>query len=324
MNRSSWIKLDQSFSKSRHVRSNRNKRILREVMLTNISNIEDDSSEEDDPSDLVSPSIRKRRLKPLDNVRINTQGESSNDTCEVEYNPDGIELNYTSNRKIKPILPFSLSASLPRQLSTDTPSNSAKSHSWSTWKTFSKPTEDKNISNSIDESLTDSDESSNQNLPVGTMIDECSTDASQRPSQVVQTMIDTEESITPPIQPFLVNNKNKFPKKRKVRMVKGGLVERLTKCLSKAKSNLSFWQHHRSAELVKSGTLVDVKRVENTYGRVLIHTEVNNEATIFSFCSNAFEVEKDDIIEVEFDDFQAYETNSYVLYSYVDKALQIK
>lgn len=323
MNNSSWIKLDQSFSKSIHVRSNRNKRILREVLPTNISKIEDDSSQEADPCHLISPSRKKRKIKPLDSVTINIQGDSSNDTCDVEYNPDGTELDYTTNKKIKPIIPFSLSTSLSRQLSTCIPTSSAKSHSWSTWKTFPKTTADINITNTIDDSPSDSDESSSQHLPVDTMIDECSTDASQKPSQVVQTLIETEESITPPVQPFIVNIKNKYPKKRKVRMVKGGLVERLTKSLSKSKSNLSFWQHHRSAELVKPGTLVTVNRVENTYGRILIYTKVNNEATIFSLCSNGFEVEKDDIIEVEFDGCQPYKTNSHVLYSYVDKTLKL-
>lgn len=332
---SSWIKLDQSFSKSVQMRNSRNKRIHREAVNVNISDIEDDSSQENYPSDSNPLPVKIRKMKPLENVTINHRGDNSDDSCEVEYNPDGTQLNITGAKsKFKALLPFSVSATksrplsvsatMSRRLSTSIPTNTSKLHSWSTWTTFPKTTEDINLSNSIDDSTTDSDESSAPQPNNNTIIDECSTDSLRKPSQIpLESMIETQESITPPIEPFL-NTTNKLSKKRKVRMVKGGMVERLTKCLSKTKSNLSFWQHHRSIELIKPGTLVTIGHVEKTYGRILLHTKVNNEAAILCLCSGSLEVKRGDIIEVELENCQSYKTDTHVLYTYVDQVLQIK
>lgn len=282
---SSWIKLDQSFSKVQN-RNDRQKRIHQDVQA---ASIEDDSSQE---SFSFSPK-KKRKLEPLANVTITNLADSSEESCDVDYDPDGVQLPTTKIGKPKPTLPIITSTMQPQQSSTS----------------------------NIEHSSTDSDEPSTQD----TVIDESSTDGSMITSQIdrqQETLIETQESITPPVQPFLANTK--CPKKRKVRMIKGGMVERFKKCMSQARSSVSFWHHHRSAELIASGAAVTVHRVENTYGRILIHTKVNDEETIFCLCSKSLDVQTGDIIEVKLDSDRSYKTDTHVLYAYVDKVLLIK
>lgn len=312
---SSWIKLDQSFSRLER-KNNRTKRIHCEP------NIEDDSSQEN-CNFSSSSSMKKRKLKPLENLTIETQEDSSDECGSVEYNPDGFQLPNIEKRKIKPTLPFVTSAApLPRQFTASHSTSTTKLHPWQSWASIPKSNDDMQLLSKIDDSLTDSDEGSSQD----TVIDESSTDSSPIQSQIViqqETLIETQDSITPPVEPFLTNT-SKLPKKRRVRMVKGGMVERLKKCLSQAKSNVLFWHHHRSAELIAPGTLVNVNRVEKTYGRILIHAKVDDKETIFCFCSRSLEIQEGDAIEVQFDIDRCYETDTHVLYSYVDKVLPIK
>lgn len=146
-----------------------------------------------------------------------------------------------------------------------------------------------------------SDSSISDKSSTHTLIDESSTESliMQSPiSQQQETIMETQDSITPPVAPFIATTVNP-PKKRKLRVKKGGMVEQLMKVLSQAKSNLLFWQHHRSAELIPPGSLVTVNRVESTYGRTLIHTTVNDVDTIISFCSKTLVVHEGDVIEVD-------------------------
>lgn len=312
---SSWIKLDKSFSKF-DKRNHRSKRIHSEIVPINI---EDDSSQENYDLNFSSP-VKKRKMEPLENITIDNQSDSSDENCEVEYNPDGVHLPTTEKRRIKPKLPFVTSSS-HKQSNIHSTNTTNSANNWkTTWILTPKPKED--LSCKIEDSLSDSDEPSTVE---DTMIDESSTDSSLMQSQkteVQETMIETQESITPPVAPFIATT-TKVPKKRKIRMVKGGMVERLNKSLSQAKSNLLFWHHHRSAELIPSGTIVTVNRVESTYGRTLIHTKVNNEKTIFCLYSKSLKVQDGDVIEVNFDIDRSYKSDTQVLYAYVDKVLLI-
>lgn len=317
---SSWIKLDKSFSK---FLSNRNKRAYHDVVPINI---EDDSSQ--DSCDLnstittinttTSTTTKKRKFEPLANVTITNQIESSEESSDVEYDPDGVQLPNAVKRRTKSTLPIVTSSALPHQSSSSHSTTSTTTlHPWT-----SKTIDEVNLTSNIEDPATDSDDL--MSTP-DTVIDESSTDSSLIKSQVSQqqeSMIETQESITPPVKPYLVTT-NKFPKKRKLRMVKGGMVERLSKSLSQTKSNRTFWHHHRSIELIASGTLVTVNRVENTYGRRLIHTKVNDEFTIFCLCSRSLDVRKGDVIEVKLDVDRSMKTDTHVLYAYVDKVLLI-
>lgn len=316
---SSWIKLDQSLSKFQN-RNNRNKRIHHDAVPTNI---EDDSSSQES-CNLNLSSRKKRKLEPLANVKITNQEDSSDEFCDVEYDPDGTLLPTAGKRKTKSTLPIIASKVLPPPQSSTShaTTSTTKLHPWTTWMTIPKSNDEINKSSNIEDSPTDSDP--DELSTPDTVIDESSTDSSLIKSQVArqqETMIETQESITPPVAPYLADTK--FSKKRKVRMIKGGMVERLKKSMSQAKSNLSFWHHHRSAELITSGTLVTVNRVENTYGRILIHTKVDNEETIFCLCSRLLDIQQGDVIEVKLDVDRSYKTDTHVLYSYVDKVLLI-
>lgn len=312
----SWIKLDQSFSKLEK-RTDRNKRMRRDTVTVNI---EDDSSQEHTDLNFSSSSAKKRQLKPLENCTIVNPVDSSDECSDVDYNPDGGQLPNAEKRKIKPKLPFVASTALTHPPSAN---HSTSTNNLLSWKTsMDNPKLNENVSCQIEDSLTDdSDPASTPD----TIIDESSTDSSVMQSQIAQqqeTMIETQESITPPVAPYIATTTNP-PKKRKVRMVKDGMAERLKKSLSQAKSNLLYWHHHRSAELVSPGTIVTVDRVENTYGRILIHAKVNDEDTIFSLCSRSLEVREGDTIEVQFDVDRSHKTDTHVLYSYVDKVLPI-
>lgn len=315
----SWIKLDQSFNKLEK-RNDRNKRMRRDITT---ANIEDDSSQENTDLNFSSSSAKKRKLQPLENCTIENPVDSSDECSDVDYNPDGGQLPNTEKRKIKQTLPFVSSTALTNPPSASHSTSTNNSHSWKSWMAIPKLKE--NVSCQIEESLTDDSDpatppGSSSSTP-DTIIDESSTDSSQI-AQQQETMIETQESITPPVAPFIATTTNP-PKKRKVRMVKGGMAERLKKSLSQAKSNLLYWHHHRSAELISPGTIVTVDRVENTYGRILIHTKVNDEDTIFSLCSRSVEVHEGDTIEVQFDLDRSHKTDTHVLYSYVDKVLPI-
>lgn len=315
---SSWIKLDKSFASL--TTNKQNKRKYEDI----VSTIEDDDSSQDSCDLNASLRNKKQKIKPLANLSIVNEDDSSEESSEeVEYNPDGTVLPDIGNRKIKPMLPIVSSTVLPNQSSKNYSTSKSKVNPSKIWTNIPKSKDENNLANRIDDSLTDSDEGTVIN---DTVIDESSTDSSMKISQVSQqqeTLIDTQHSITPPVQPFLATA-FKGPKKRRVRIVKGGMVERLKKSLSKAKSNLLFWQHHRSAELIEPGTIVTVKRVENTYGRILIHADINNVKTIFCLCSSSLEVREGDIIEVNFDIDRSSKTDTHVLYSYVDKVLLIK
>lgn len=324
MSGTSWINLDQSFSKSfrqRQRENERTKRIRRDIASNKNVDIEDDNSQENFPdnSNLTSVSPKRRKITSLGNITNHPQQDSSEES--VEYNPDDTQPPPTEVKtKIKPTIPLSSSTRIIRPFSTINPASS------SGWKTIEKSfTENTNLTDSILDS-SDSDESSPlTSLPLDTMIDECSTDSSQIPSLVVQeSIIEAQDSLTPPAEPFQMNIPNKLRKKRKVPCVKGGMVERLTKCLSKSKSNLLFWQHHRSAELVSPGTIICIDRVEKTYGRTLIHTTVNNTPTIFCVDPEAPQLQKDDIVEVEFDRGRSCKTDTHNLYPYVNQVLHVK
>ncbi|KAG4071631.1 hypothetical protein HA402_011785 [Bradysia odoriphaga] len=314
---SSWIKLVDSSSSVIEKRRSRHKRTHRDSVP---AIIDDDSSDENcDLSSSVSP--KKRRVLPLESLTIENENDSSDDCCDVDYNPDGVVLPKTEQKKIKATLPMVVSRSVTNQPSTSHSSSKSRSKSWITWTTTPKSNNESNLTVEIDDSISDSSESSTH-----TLIDESSTDGSLMQSPIVdeqETVIETQESITPPVAPFIASTTN-LPKKRKIRTKKGGLVERLRKVLSQAKSNVLFWQHHRSADLIPPGEIVTVDRVENTYGRKLIHTTVNGVPTIFSLCSRSVDVGEGDVIEVEFDNEHLYKTDSHNLYSYVDKVAIIK
>lgn len=241
---SSWIKLDQSFSKLER-RNNRNKRIQDNNVC---ANIEDDSSQEDCDLSSSSPT-KKRKLKPLENLTIENQVDSSDESCEVDYNPDEIQLPNAKKRKEKPKLPMiSSTALLHKSPTTSHSTNTTITQPWKACVTVPKSGDAFDLTSKIEDTPTDSDESSSAD----TVIDESSTDSSLMTSQITQqqeTKIDTQESITPPVAPFILTT-TKLPKKRKVRVVKGGMVEQLKKSMSKAKSNLLFWHNHRSVELI--------------------------------------------------------------------------
>lgn len=312
---SSWIKLIDPSSSTIDKRSNRNKRIHRHSMP---AVIEDDSSDEScDLSATVSP--KRRRILPLENLTIKNVEDSSEDCYDVDYNPDGIALPETEQKKIKETLPVVAVRPATNQLSHS--ARNSKSNSWISWTANPKPNDEFSLIE-IEDSVSDSSESSTH-----TLIDESSTDGSLMQSQIVderETAIETQESITPPVAPFIASSTTNVPKKRKVRPKKGGLVEQLRKSLSQAKSDVLFWQHHRSADLIPPGILVSVDRVENTYGRILIHANVNGKPTIFSLCSRTVTVAEGDLIEVEFDSEHLYVTDSRNLCSYVDKVTVVK
>lgn len=299
---SSWIKLvDQSFSKVVTSKNHRNKRPFRSISP---ANIEDDSSQESCNPKSTLP-VKKQKLETLS---IERATNSSDECTDVEYNPDAIELPNITNRKPMPTLPIitCVSSAVHTQPSTSRGTNTTGLFSW----TNMQRTKTDTIQ--IEDSLSDSD--------AKTLIDESSDSSPSSASNRNETVIETQDSITPPVAPF-VPDANKEPKKRKVRMIKGGMVEQLKKTLSHAKSNVLFWQHHRSVDLVPSGTIVTVNRVEHTYGRILIHSKVGGADTIFSLCSKLTDVREGDVIEVDFDSEHKHMTDTHVFYPYVDKVL---
>lgn len=60
------------------------------------------------------------------------------------------------------------------------------------------------------------------------------------------------------------------------RYIKGGLVERLNKVMSSAKSDFSFWMNERTSDLIESGEKMCIKTIDRSYGRVLLHCSSNN------------------------------------------------
>ncbi len=320
---SSWIKLIDHFNKTGKRKVDRSKRLHREIETT--TNIEDDDSSQEnfELTSTTSSSVKRRKVKPLENLTIENAADSSDECCDVEYNPDGNHLPSAEKRKIKKKLPVVVtSTSHQSSIISDCTTESQ------TFTTTSKSNAEKaNSPLEIDESLSDSDSTISDKSSTHTLIDESSTDSSIIQSPIVQqheTMIETQDSITPPVAPFIATTV-KLPKKRKLRVKKGGMVERLQKSLSQAKSNLLFWQHHRSAELIPPGILVTVSRVENTYGRTFIHTKVNDEEIKFIFCSKTLVIEEGDVIEVKLDTDRGYVAiDNCVMYPYVDKVLLIR
>lgn len=93
------------------------------------------------------------------------------------------------------------------------------------------------------------------------------------------------------------------PKRKRIK--KGGLVESLQDAINRAKSNLSFWLNERQSDLIKSGEIVCISKIEEQYGRILIHCQFSdNEIRIICLNSNHRILQQLTIgksIEVEFD-----------------------
>lgn len=76
--------------------------------------------------------------------------------------------------------------------------------------------------------------------------------------------------------------KNFTPKDKrlaKLKSVKGGSLERLEKVISRTKSDYSFWMNERMVDLVEPGEKLCIKKVQQSYGRVLLYCESLDNAT---------------------------------------------
>lgn len=91
----------------------------------------------------------------------------------------------------------------------------------------------------------------------------------------------TNSSSNPPViesqsSQFSVKFESPNPRMQTRRMkskkqVKGGLVERLNKVLSNNKSEYSFWMNERTTDVIEPGEKMRINRIEQSYGRVLLH-----------------------------------------------------
>lgn len=58
---------------------------------------------------------------------------------------------------------------------------------------------------------------------------------------------------------------------RSKKQVKGGLVERLNKVINNSKSEYSFWINERTTDINEPGEKMRIDRIEQSYGRILLH-----------------------------------------------------
>lgn len=142
---SSWIKLIDQFDKTGNRKKDRSKRLRSETA----SIIEDDSSQEkwDDLNSTTSSSVKRRKVKPLENLTIENAADSSDECCDVEYNPDGNHLPSAEKSKTKKMLPVVVSsASHQHQSSTSHCTGATESHPRQTFTTIPKTNHEKSNS----------------------------------------------------------------------------------------------------------------------------------------------------------------------------------
>lgn len=63
----------------------------------------------------------------------------------------------------------------------------------------------------------------------------------------------------------------KDKKLTKLKGIKGGLLERLTKAISRSKSDYSFWMNERSVDLIEPGDKLCITKIEQSYGKILLY-----------------------------------------------------
>lgn len=148
-----------------------------------------------------------------------------------------------------------------------------------------------------------------------------SVDPSQRNTQDVQIDAEsTQSSLKLPSQPSPLLAR---PTARAKKCIKDGLVQQWQKVSSKAKSDHSFWMNDRLADLTEAGERLTVDRIEQCYGRTLLHcTNESGEQKIICLDSEHRKfstIKVGRTIEVVFE-MAGYELDDNVMfYPYVNK-----
>lgn len=282
-------------------------------------NIEDDKSSQENSKIMVSPLQKRRKALPLAiDKRSNFGGPLTFDANEERiknYDPD-LAPSFNENKCNKQ-LPNSLVFYKSPIKQAQSSFVKIVSPGSCVWPDFDYKKEKRRLEDSISEF--DSDENSPAEEP-------------KNPSKCNQILTDdtsTTSINTRSIQPFpnqpelcgsnLYSEKEKRQRKPK----KGGLAEKLTKSLDRAKSNYAFWQHERNIKLIPSSSAAKVTSVDCTYSSIMIHL-TSNDQKIIVFLNSESKIAKKMYpgLDIEIDlTGPHYKLNDTVVYPYVDKIL---
>lgn len=104
---------------------------------------------------------------------------------------------------------------------------------------------------------------------------------SQSTSNSTNTNVSIESYSSPDATTYSTSNISPIEKRRR-KPAKGSQEERLAIILNKSKSNFAFWQNDRRSNLVSQGEIVQIEKIENSYGRSLVYgLAANGDKIVF-------------------------------------------
>lgn len=300
MNRSnSWKNLEKTFAirtnKSQSINKTKSKNSnASECSVTGDECKIDDSDEENIPSPrsyskiTQQSKIKRKSCKfltlnktinssVLDSTRISSS--ETDDDIDCEHQLHDVYDRKTPGKQFKRNRFQSLTflsvqksnQSTPKNGSTcNTPNNSVRSKQ--SWSIKRSAFNNNKTSTNLDETIIESD--STDDLCEKSPPKKCRNKNGFRPltmddgPNVIINTPSTQQSINIDLP---TNFTPKDKKLTKLKGIRGGMLERLTKAISRAKSNYSFWLNERSVDLIEPGDKLCIKKIEQSYGKVLVY-----------------------------------------------------